>query len=302
MALQTFADKRAGETRDYVLSVTDRLSDGEVVATATVEIIGTTVDESPFALSLGSPELVLTSSGSPQQNDEFTVTLSGGTPGATYYLRFEYDTTGQVRQEVVAIRVTGDVYSTLVVEDGTVVDGANVFASLSYVDNYHGVRGDTVWLTAAYEERAKAMIRAADYIEQRFRTRWLGSRVNGEQRLSWPRRGVYKPDVFDPYYRQNNVPFEFRNTVFIEENVVPDEVLQLQAILAREVLDGTGTVGAALQGNFDRATKREQLGDLEVEYFGPEGGGDRLATIYWAAENIVKPYLRSRSIGQSYRG
>jgi hypothetical protein len=233
------------------------------------------------------------------------VVLGGGTSGVTYVLRFTYtddSVPARIGTLLASITITDVASDIVVVENGTIVAGANALASVAFVDAYHGARGDTVWLTSAYAERQKAVIKATDYMEQAFRLRWTGSRVNGTQTLSWPRRGVYKPDVFDPYFRNANVPFEFRNTVFIEENVIPEEVQQCVAIMARETMTSAGVAATDLQPNLGRVTKREKLGDLEVEYFGADGGGQRLTAIYWKAANIVKPYLQAVNNGQSWRG
>jgi hypothetical protein len=145
-----------------------------------------------------------------------------------------------------------------------------------------------------------ALLRAADYMRFSWRLRWKGSLVGAKQPLDWPRRGVPVPDFFDPYFRNANVPFEFRNTLFFGEDEVPDEVKKAQIFLTRAALSDSTTV-VNLQAALGRVTKREKLGGLEVEYADGDAGGSRLVTIYKDALGTVEPYLRPFSSGDLVR-
>lgn len=182
----------------------------------------------------------------------------------------------------------------LTVEDGTVVAGANSYVTAAEADTYFENIGETLWTqTAGDEAKEAALAKAASYMQQKYRLQWKGSRVEAFQSLDWPRRGVDVPDFFDPFYRQVNVPLQFQDTVFIGENVIPEEVKQAQMLLALATLDSAGASSTNLQPSLGRLTKREKVGSLEVEYMDPgQGGQSRQTTYYWDAENLLSPYLR----------
>lgn len=186
---------------------------------------------------------------------------------------------------------------TIIVEDGTVVANANSYVTLIEADNFFEARGDTVWTSLATDEaKEAALIRGAAYMQQKWRLQWKGSRVNAFQSMDWPRRGVDVPDFFDPFYRQVNVPLQFQDTVFIGENVVPQEIKDAQMLLAIAALDSSGALSAQLQPSYGRKTKREKVGSLEVEYMTAQEGGDTsMTTVYWDAARRIEPFLRPSS-------
>lgn len=180
---------------------------------------------------------------------------------------------------------------TVIVEDGTNVANAN-----SYVDNQEFAtfmedRGEITIAEADSEQQDIALIKATDYMEQKFRLLWKGSRTFATQRLSWPRRGVDVPDFFDPFFRDlNNIPLSFQDTLFIPENEVPYETKVAQMLIAQQVFSGDQATGT-LQGALGRITKREKLGVLEVEYFNAQDGSTRQTTVYWDATKTIEPFL-----------
>jgi hypothetical protein len=182
----------------------------------------------------------------------------------------------------------------LVVEDGTKMDtssplpntyvdaeGLSAFATLRGLDDI-AASGDT--------QLEIALIKAVDYMQEKYRLRWKGSRVRGFQPLDWPRRGVDIPDFFDPFFRQSNVPINFQDTLYVGEDTVPEEVRTAQSLLAIATYSGDESTGV-LQGSLGRVTKREKLGSLEVEYFNAEDGSSRQTTIYWDAKMTIQPFL-----------
>lgn len=194
---------------------------------------------------------------------------------------------------------------TITVENGTSLDTTSPLPN-SYVDvaslrAFAVERGLSNFAAQSPEvitdtQIEAALIKAEQYLRQKYRMRWKGSRVKATQPLDWPRRGVDVPDFFDPFFRQVNVPLQFQDTYFVAENEVPQEVRDAQMLLAIETFGGGTTSSTVLQGSLGRLTKREKLGSLEVEYMGPgEGGSSRQTTIYWDAEQLIQPYLRASS-------
>jgi hypothetical protein len=183
---------------------------------------------------------------------------------------------------------------TITVEDGTVIAGANSYVDVATADAFFEDYGLTLWTTTAGDEaKEAALVKGAIYLRQRYRLRWKGSLADATQTMDWPRRGVDVPDFFDPFFRNVHVPLAFIDTYFIPENEIPEEVKQAQMFLAFSTLDSTGASSITLQPSFGRMTKREKLGDLEVEYMtGLDGGNTKMTTTYWDAEQIIKPYLK----------
>lgn len=182
---------------------------------------------------------------------------------------------------------------TIIVEDGTVVDNSNSYVTVAQADAFFENQGNTVWTESASDEAKEAsLIRGAKYMQQKLRLLWKGSRVDAFQSLDWPRRGVDVPDFFDPFFRQVNVPLQFQDTVFIAEDYIPVEVQEAQMLLAASTLDASGAATTQLQPSYGRKTKREKVGDLEVEYMTAEDGGGGQTETYWDAMKIIEPYLR----------
>lgn len=79
---------------------------------------------------------------------------------------------------------------TLIVEDGTGVDNANGYITVAFADSYFAARGVTAW---AGDDTAKgiAIIKATDYMEGRYRTRYVGTLAAAATTLSFPRDNVY---------------------------------------------------------------------------------------------------------------
>lgn len=80
-----------------------------------------------------------------------------------------------------------------VVETGSGLSNANANISVADFKSYHGDRGND--LTAFSDPQIEqAIVRATDYIELRFGSRFVGVRLTQTQSLSWPRDDAYYPD------------------------------------------------------------------------------------------------------------
>lgn len=60
---------------------------------------------------------------------------------------------------------------TLVVEDGSIVSGAESYASVAQADAYFAARGITIWSPLLDAEKEQALRRATDYMVQTYRQR-----------------------------------------------------------------------------------------------------------------------------------
>lgn len=180
----------------------------------------------------------------------------------------------------------------IIVEDGSIVPGANSFVSIADTDTYFGDRLDASWNAADDDNKTRAIILASDYITQAWRLRWNGSLADALQTLTWPRRGVPVPDFFDPFFNQIGLPLAFQDTLFIPENEIPQAVKDAQMLLARSQMDESGNATKTLQAPLGRQTSKEKVGSLEVQYMTPaDGGSARQTTEYWDAMQRIAPYL-----------
>lgn len=104
---------------------------------------------------------------------------------------------------------------TLTVETGTGSSSSNCYISYADANAYFLARGIDAWAAATQTDREEAIIRGAQYLENTYRLRWIGSRANRDQALAWPRRSSvwgygdsvgYLTDQDGWYINQNEVP------------------------------------------------------------------------------------------------
>ena len=126
----------------------------------------------------------------------------------------------------------------LVVEDGTIVDGANTYASQADVDAYHAAMGNKAW---AGTGRGAAILRGMAYLEN---LRWNGRKKTREQPLSWPRIGMYDSDGYS--IPQDEVPSEVV-TALCEAALVE---LQEQGSLRTPIKNGGQVTSLKVDGVF----------------------------------------------------
>lgn len=125
--------------------------------------------------------------------------------------------------------------ATIIVEDGSVVTGANSYVSEAELTTYATDRGITIT-----GEEDELLIQAMDYIES---LAFKGIRWTKDQPLSWPRVDVF----IDGYYQDvEDIPVQLKNG---------------QMAVALAIDAGNGPLEA-----LPRSVKRERVGELEVEY------------------------------------
>lgn len=93
----------------------------------------------------------------------------------------------------------------LVVEDGSITNGANTYLSDQDFQDYASQRGLTVPGTPA--ERESLLIQAKDYIES-YRARFIGRKRDTAQSLQWPRVDAY---IDGQSFPEDAIPQELKN-------------------------------------------------------------------------------------------
>jgi hypothetical protein len=163
---------------------------------------------------------------------------------------------------------------TLIVEDGTVVAGAESYIAVAAADTYHANQGNTAWaLISTTALKEQALRRAMTYLTSEYRDRWAGSRTSITQPLDWPRYMVPLQDVPGGY---SSYP------AFVSSTIVPTEAQRAQAELALRA-----TV-ADLAPDLTRGVLSETIGPIKTEY-DPNGV---LFTVYRSIDKLLKPLLR----------
>ena len=81
------------------------------------------------------------------------------------------------------------------VEDGTGLSDANSYTSVAEADAYFLDRGNGVWDALDADIKQQSLIKATDYLEQRFGSRFLGTSTTEIQALHWPVGDLEEYDV-----------------------------------------------------------------------------------------------------------
>ena len=148
------------------------------------------------------------------------------------------------------------------VEDGTGLADANAYASVAFVDDYHTIRGNTKWQGSDGLKQA-CIIRATDYVDQRFAELFRGCRGSDGQGLEWPRYDAWS----DENYAIDGVPLNLKRAIaeyalraLLLGNLAPDpSSLSPSQSMVSGVANGTSAAGGSV------AAVRKVLGPLEIE-------------------------------------
>lgn len=156
----------------------------------------------------------------------------------------------------------------LIIEDGTAKSDAQSYISAIDFTAYATARGFT--LTAATDAAKEAiLLRAMDWLEQQ---PFKGYKHTQAQALQWPRYGV----TIDGYV--------------IETNVIPQLLIDAQCEIGVSIDTGTDPLASV-----ERQTKREKVGEIEVEYI--DGAYD---VVYQkAAETKLRKLIVNGGVGIS---
>jgi hypothetical protein len=80
----------------------------------------------------------------------------------------------------------------LILEDGSGVAGANTYALLTTVNDYHSALGNDEWFLSTNDPTA-AILRAMAWLESQS---WKGYKIDYDNALAWPRGGVVDSDGY----------------------------------------------------------------------------------------------------------
>jgi hypothetical protein len=148
---------------------------------------------------------------------------------------------------------------TIIVEDGSIVAGANSYVTTQEVQDYADLRGIDY---PCETELNQNIIKATDYLQSRC---YQGEQVDpGAQSLLWPRQYVY---IYNQEIASDSIPQQLKNA-------------QIELALAQGETD-------VMNNGVDRGdnVKREKFDFRETEYY--EGGSN-----YLFESQRVNSYLR----------
>lgn len=158
----------------------------------------------------------------------------------------------------------------LIIEDGTIVDGANSFATAAELVIYADDYGLSIPATTAEQER---LLRRAALQMQALS--WKGEIVSAAQSLSWPRMNVY----------------------IAPANAIPNAVKQGQMALAAEIYEDDQTPATSEKGPI----VSETVGPLSVTYGAAQSWQLRPAATRQSYANFG-PYLQAANQVRLARG
>jgi hypothetical protein len=159
---------------------------------------------------------------------------------------------------------------TIMVEDGTGVQGAESYASVAFADAYFTARSHlaiaTTWAAVGTTTAKKegALREATAYLDAEFGPRYRGTRAGRVQGLLWPRTGALGDEGY-------SLP------------ALPLELQQAAAELAGRAISAPLADDEARGGDI----KRMKAGSVEIEY----AQGAKLGTTYGIVSKMLIPLL-----------
>lgn len=168
----------------------------------------------------------------------------------------------------------------LIVEDGTMPEGANTYVSLADVDAYLVPRG--LWETtpddagdSVIAKKEAAIIRAFDAMNT---LNWAGDVPDWQRVTAWPRQNVPMPGV-------KTKPGE--EPIFLPADMVPRAVVQAQMELAGLIYGGLNPLAPVERGGkVVSMSESSKEGDLDVI-----GGDSKSYSVTYAESAPVETYL-----------
>lgn len=174
----------------------------------------------------------------------------------------------------------------LIIEDGSVVSGAESYATVADADAYHANRGNSAW-TGTDAIKEAALRKAAIYLDGEYRKRWKGYRVYPTlQPMEWPRTGVCVVDEMGAQYG-------YCGAGFLANTTIPQRLKDAQCELALRAL------GGELAPDTQGKVKRETVDVLTTEWF---EGSDPSVTTYRIVEQLLSDLLRPKGSADVLRG
>lgn len=155
----------------------------------------------------------------------------------------------------------------IIVEDGTLVTDANAYITVAFFRAWHAARGIAAAAvdTGAYGEALieAAIVKATDYVDKRFGTKFVGDLRDRDQSLMWPRSDAWTNQ--GDYIQTTTIPKELKRGV-VEYALIAlklGELLPVPAPSFNEVDLDTGETTVNKGGLIQR--DRQKVGPIEED-------------------------------------
>ncbi len=142
----------------------------------------------------------------------------------------------------------------LIVEDGSGLAGANSYNSLTELNTYHTLHGNTAWAALSDANKEIRAVNGAQALDAKYSLKYVGVRNTQEQGLEWPRAYAVDSDGFA-----------------IGSDVIPQAVKNGHAELSLYALPATIMPPITTPGNIQRISKTVGPVSKAVTYAGGSG-------------------------------
>lgn len=153
----------------------------------------------------------------------------------------------------------------LIVEDGTIVSGAESYASVTDADTYNNKYvGSSDWLAASTSDKEINLRKATQYLDITYGPTYVGIRVNDTQDLLWPRQFA-----------------EYRDGIVIPDTSIPVELKRACMELAIKAATDTNLIVDvdAPSANVKRSRVKAAVVEEEIEYWGGNTNQKKYPTV-----------------------
>ena len=141
-----------------------------------------------------------------------------------------------------------------IVEDGTIVAGANSYASVEYADGYFATRLNDSWTSLELDAKQAFLVKATDYINLRWGSLLRGVVSSSTQALLFPR--VYCIGELAQYpdgLLRATCEYAFRVSVAEGNNLAPDVVYDDTGRIASQVKEKVGPIEESRKWEFSNS-------------------------------------------------
>jgi hypothetical protein len=161
--------------------------------------------------------------------------------------------------------------TTLIVEDGTMPDGANTYAPLQTIAAYLTPRGAEEWLALSEDEQDRIAVLTTDYLNG---LPWKGFPAESGRVMAWPQT------------RQR-----FADGKPVQVNIVPVQVVNAQCELCAYAAAGQFNPKAPVDRSTGAVTS-EKVDVIAVSYATPETNAYSGPTGFPSIDGLLKPFLK----------
>lgn len=158
--------------------------------------------------------------------------------------------------------------ATIIVEDGSLVSGANSYVTVAEFTQFCNDRNITI--VSTYGDESQLLIQAMDYFEQQ---PFKGIKFIETQALQFPRSDFW----LDGYLTNSDA--------------IPQLVKDAQITIAISIMQGNDPLST-----LDRSVKREVVDVLEIEYMDNAGP----SVIIRSISNIMRKLVTGSSMGSNF--